>query len=349
MLRKLALGLAGVGSLLVAAELLLRLLPVSTATLTGYYVDPLILSYPPGHSWQVSTGWDLRNSRRMSANNLGFAAEIDFARDPNAIGLIGDSYVEASMLDAKDRPAAQLAAALPSQRPVYALGGPGSALLDYAERIRFASEKLGLRDFVVLMESGDLRQSLCGSGNVHGPCLDRQSLQPRIETQPGPSAAKRWLRHSALAQYLAGQLKVDVSRLPAQAFAGASHDTVPSKPVPAAVDEAQLRARRLMDDAMVAAVVERFFERIKPYATGRLVFVVDGRRDALAAASPQLLDRDAFVVLARQRGFTVVDAEPLYQQHSAASKLSLSVSPQDGHLNPLGVGLLMQAAAQALP
>lgn len=349
MLRKLALGLAGVGGLLVGAELLLRLLPVSTASLTGYHVDPLILNYPPGHQWQVSTGWDLRNSRRMSANNVGFAAEIDFWRDPNAIGLIGDSYVEASMLDAKDRPAAQLTAALPSRRPVYALGGPGSALLDYAERIRFASEKLGLRDFVVLMEAGDLRQSLCGSGNVHGPCLDRESLKLRTETQPSPSAAKRWLRHSALAQYLAGQLKVDLARLPAQAFAGASHDTMPSKPVPAAVDEAQLRARRLLDDAVVAAVSERFFERIKPYATGRLVFVVDGRRDAVAATSPPLLDRDAFVALARQRGFNVVDAEPLYQQHNGVSKLSLSVSPQDGHLNPLGVGLLMQAAAKALP
>ena len=45
--------LAGALLTLLALELVLRLLPVSTATLTGYYIDPLILTYPPRHRFTL--------------------------------------------------------------------------------------------------------------------------------------------------------------------------------------------------------------------------------------------------------------------------------------------------------
>ncbi|SFC66212.1 hypothetical protein SAMN05216344_12836 [Polaromonas sp. OV174] len=59
------------------------------------------------------------------------------------------------MLAAPDRPGAQLERAL-GTRPVSAMGNPGTALVDYAERIRFAHTHFGVRDFVVLMERGDV-------------------------------------------------------------------------------------------------------------------------------------------------------------------------------------------------
>ena len=120
--------LLGVAGLLLACELALRALPVSTSTETGYYVDPLILTYRPHHAWTSSTGWDLRNAQRQRSNNFGFLASRDFEPDPAAVALIGDSYVEASMLPAHDRPEAQLEAAI-GNRPVFAMGGPGSSRL----------------------------------------------------------------------------------------------------------------------------------------------------------------------------------------------------------------------------
>jgi hypothetical protein len=99
------LGLLGV---LIAAEAALQLLPVSTATMRGYHHDADVLTYPSHHRWQTATGWDLRNAERLQSNNWGFAAARDFLPDPRAIALIGDSYVEASMLPVSDRPAAQL-------------------------------------------------------------------------------------------------------------------------------------------------------------------------------------------------------------------------------------------------
>ena len=57
---------------LVAMEGGLRLLPVSTATHTGYYIHPHILTYPPNHRFTTSSGWDLRNPVQQRANNYGF-------------------------------------------------------------------------------------------------------------------------------------------------------------------------------------------------------------------------------------------------------------------------------------
>jgi len=350
------IGLTGAAALLVTFELALRALPVSTATMTGYHVDPMIIGYPPGHQWVVSTGWDLRNAQRLRANNLGFAADADFVHDPAAIGLIGDSYVEASMLDSGSRPATQLAQALRSSghaRPVYGMGGPGSSLLDYAERIRFARQRLGLRDFVVLLEPGDVRQSICGSGNVHAACLDPITLAPRVQRQAEPSAIRRVARHSALAQYTAGQLKVtDPGRLMAQAF---QHSRPPVHGTDAVAEtrhEAAARQPGLPQDRVriVQAVTDAFFERVAAAAQGRMVLLVDGRRSARQGpTSVQMLERDLFVRLAVARGVEVIDAEGVYAAHWAGSTLSLEVGPYDRHLNALGVGLLMQAVAAKGP
>lgn len=351
--RSALLFLVGLVLMLLVVETLLHCLPVSSATRTGYHIDPVILTYPPQHSWTASTGWDLRNSQRLSANNLGFVAARDFTSDRQAIGLIGDSYVEAGMLDLPERPAAQLELALQFRRPVYALGAPGSALLDYAERIRFASERLGIHDFIVVMEAGDVRQSICGSGNVHGPCLDPNSFQPRLELLASPSWAKRVFRHSALAQYAMGQLKFDAANLMRKAMSG--QNIVSSMPAMAAATSAPrgIKDERWRRDVMVETVAQHFFDRIKPYATGQLVFVVDGRRSAAAlksdaAANTALMqERSAFIALARQHGATVIDAETLYHQHWIKSGLALEVGPYDGHLNSLGVGLLMRAVAES--
>lgn len=344
MARRVGLALLGILVFLLSCELVLRALPVSTATLTGYHVDPLIMTSPARHEWTVATGWDLRNAQRLRANNLGFVAEHDFEPDPGAVALVGDSYVEASMLPAAARPAAQLERALGGQRKVYALGGPGSSLLDYAERIRFASERLGVRDFVVLMEAGDVRQALCGSGQVHARCLDARTLEPRTELMPQPGTLKRWLRHSALAQYLFSQLKVDPARLWKLALAS-------SRPVEAHAPAAKPAAAPAAGPgaAQVDAVTAAFLRRVEPYVKGRLVVLVDADRGRLARGQvPGDFGRARFMALAREAGVRVVDAEPLVRRHYAQSKLSLDVGPYDGHLNEFGVGLFTAAAAEAL-
>lgn len=330
----------GIALVLGGMEAMLRFLPVSTATLTGYYQDPLILSYPAGHRWQVSTGWDLRNPQAMRANNLGFAAEHDFVPNPKAVALIGDSFVEASMLDAAERPAAQLERALGGERPVYAMAAPGSSLLDYAERMRWAAERLQVRDFVLLLEAGDIRQSICGSGNIHGPCLQPGTLAPATDRRPPPSWPKRLLRHSALAQYLFGQVKFDATRFVSTTFSRVA----PGMPPPGgpARDGA---AAASGDLAFVDVVARTFLERAGPFMKGRLVLAVDGGR-SLDRDPAVAAERDRFVALMRQAGLQIVDARPLFQSYSRHSAWRLEVGPYDAHMNSLAVRLLMDEVAR---
>jgi hypothetical protein len=332
-----------------AAEAVLRLLPVSTATMTGYHVDARILGYPPHHRWTVATGWDLRNAQELRSNNFGFAAGRDFNPDPQAVALIGDSYVEASMLEASQRPGQQLERLLGDGRAVFAMGGPGSALLDYAERIRLARQQLEVRTVVILMEAGDVRQSLCGSGNIHAMCLDRATLELRQETFPPPSPAKRLLRHSALAQYVAGQLRVDPGELARQAFVRDIPDHGPPAPAQAAapVEVASLSSEQWR---MVEAVGRAFLDRLREVAPdARVVVVADGNRGSGPRPSTAIaLERDAFLDLIRKAGLEVIDGEPIFASHAASSSLSLDVGPYDRHLNGLGVQLLMEAAARQL-
>ncbi len=343
MKKTIAGALLGLLAAVLLAELLFRLLPVSGATKTDYYIDPLIATYAPNLFWRYSSGWDLRNPQQMTTNNYGFVSDHAFSRNASAVALIGDSFVEASSLAAPDRMAAQLERALGGQRPVYAMGSAGTALLDYAERVRFAHEVFGIRDFVLVLERGDLRQSLCGSGNATGQCLNPLTRTVHSQLAPSASALRRLLRESALMQYLVSQLKVVPSTLLRQAFVRNAPDAPAAKPEPAK-PTGQDAGKGMAD---VEAVTAAFFERIKSHVAGRLIIVLDA--DRLALMRHQAIDdpeRRHFIELARAAGATVVDTEPVFRGHFEHSVLSLDLGPQDGHFNAIGVRLAVTAAAR---
>ncbi len=342
--------IAGVIGALLAAELLLRALPVSTSTMTGYYFDADVLTYPAHHAWAVSTGWDLRNPQRLRSNNYGFATHRDFEPDLGAIALVGDSYVESSMLDAPLRPGPQLEQSLGGKRAVFALGSPGTALLDYAQRVRFASEQFGVSDFVIWLERGDARQTLCGSGNVHSRCLDRQTLAPRIERMPPPSLAKRALRHVALAQYFAGQLAFRPDHFVGQLLTRQVPEPPGSLKAAASAAKRPLAPQVIARErAVIDTAIEAFFRTAQPHLRGRTVFVVDGQRQGVGASAEHDPYQRAYLIeRLRSRGVDVIDLEPLYRQYALRSPLSLEVGPYDGHLNGLGVEIVSEAIASVL-
>lgn len=341
--------LLGALVMLVGVELLLRALPVSTATQTGYHIHPNILTNPPHHSWTMSTGWDLRDAQHMRANNYGFAAEHDFQPGDAAIGLVGDSYVEASMLPWADRPASQLERALGGKRPVYAMGGPGSSLLDYAERIRWAHETLGLRDFVVLMESTDASQALCNSGNVHARCLDPERLTSVLQHRPPSGGAKDLLRESALAQYLVSQLKLTGARLVSPDFwhSGAPSEHSPKSITSPPAGAAGLTPLSARQRVVIDAAVDEFLRKTASLQGLRVVFAIDMNRRNLDAGVQRPDEGYHVEERLRAAGHIVVRGEEAYREHQRQSPLRLDMGPHDGHLNAVGVRLLMTAAARA--
>ena len=337
---------AGIGLLafLLTAECVCRILPVSTATASGYHISPLILTYPARTQISAADGWDLKNAQQLHTNNLGYVSDRDFIPDSRAVALIGDSYVEASMLDANQRLGAQLQHRLGPDRPVYALGSPGTSLLDYAEAVRYASQQLAVRDFVIFITEGDVQQCLCGSGNTHGPCLDRATLVPTTELRDPPGSLKRLARHSAFAQYIISQLRASPDKLLPTLLALPA-TVVPGRHEPKAAPQAQ--AASPLAPEVVDAIIQTFLGRLRPLVSGRLVLVINSPQPG---TQPGPGDEQIWRLgtAAAAQGATVVDMRAAYQAHAEASPLSLYVGPYDHHLNGLGLSLVADAAAAAV-
>ena len=326
--------LAGILAMLLLLELVFRVLPVATATQSGYYQHPLIVSYPARHCFESSTGWDLKNAQRNCTNNIGFLAERDFVAGEDAVGLIGDSYVEASMLPAGLRLAAILERRLKG-RPVYAFGGPGSNLLDYAERAIFASEKFGITTFVFVLERGDIKQGLCGSGHVHGVCIDAATGLIRSETLADAGALKRVVRKSALAQYMVSQLKIDFSKLKPAGFG-----MPPAQP---------LNSGTGISNARQAAVVDVFFRRISNIQNAKFIFVVDADRGRLLEAG--FADRNDVAEQIRQGAIgpaTVIDTASSFKSYLLSTGRILDVGPYDRHWNSDAIAIVAELVGKAL-
>lgn len=343
MLRAIGNALLGMLALLTSVELCLQTLPVSDATMKDYYLDPMILSYPAGHRWTTSIGWDLRQPQRHQANNAGFLAQHDFKPDPQAVALIGDSLVEASGLPRKDRPDAQLERALGGPQ-VYGMGAPGSSLLDHLERLRYAHRHYGIRRFVILLENGDVAQSLCGSGNVQGPCLDPQDLTPRTDRQPPAGLLKRLLRHLALPNYLLGQLKLSGPRLWRQAMRQARPETGPAPPLHAEPPAEPPWTRQEQ------AVAETFMDRLRPFlADSEVLLVIESRHDALASGRSAHLRRlERFGTQLCEAGVGVLDMAGPFGAAYGRTGLPLEIGPYDHHFNALATRSLGDAIAAAL-
>lgn len=337
----------GLGLLLVAAalELIARALPVSSTTHTGYTLDATVRTYPVGHRFTIATGWDLRNPQRLRANNAGFAAEHDFLPDRNAVALIGDSHVEGSALPHGDRVAPLLESQLGASRRVYAFGSPGTSLLDYAETARYADRHFGVGDLVFLLSVGDIRQSVCGSGQVAGPCVRWPSAEPATDQREEANLLKQVARQSALAHYVFGQLKARPEDLPAalrsmvrEFVLGAPPVAQPAAPKPTAPSEQML--------AMERRIGELFFERLAPYRAGRRVIIALHHGAAREPAEANDLTR--FAALAGQEGAIVIDLAPAYAAQRRRSPRSLVIGPYDGHNNRLGNAVLAQEIAARL-
>ncbi|RIX45481.1 MAG: hypothetical protein D3M94_11625 [Rhodocyclales bacterium GT-UBC] len=323
---------------LLLLELCCRLLPVSTATYTGYHVAPNILTYPPHHRFTIASGWDLKNAHHHQANNYGFLADHDFAFNPQAIGLVGDSFVEANMLPPHDRLAAQLEKALGGQT-VFALGGPGSSLLDYGERIEFAHQTFGINQFVVVLERGDIRQARCGSGHNHGPCFDPHSRSSRLLHQPAADWKKRLIRESALAQYVFSQLKVDPAKFWKQS-ASTSDSQGKATSVPDIDDSAN-------EEMLISRLFFDRLESIQP--PPHVLFVTDADRKNLmneSSTAPDPLKQ--FKELAHRKAYAVIELDEPFRHFLHQGKLILEVGPADSHWNAAAVQVVTKQIATQL-
>lgn len=338
LIERIAAFTTGMLVLVLALEALLWLFPVNTR-IRGISTDrdfPIVRAQPH-QAYVYSYGWDFLNVTSGRTNNVGMFNSPDYSRGVPAIGVIGDSYIEARMLDSTQTLQGNLDRWIkPVGYRAFAASAGGAGLADYLALAATLQRELALRGLVILINEGDILNAEAPptAGFAGLQCSEgRMSVRHVDYIKPEASALRRLAGASALMRYLDFNLKV-VPWLSTKLSGEAAETGV---------------AVHSLDQACLVD----YFQEMSRHAglvPGRIVFVMDGMRGKLDRktesakylAAVQALQR--FRETARSQGFEVVDMHPVFD---AAERQGARVdfNPRDNHWNGLAHHL---AAAEVL-
>src|SRR5262249_823281 len=143
---------------------------------------------------------------------------------------------------------------------------------------------------------------------------------------------KSLLRHSALAQYLFSQLKLNPLGFVYRLF----------HPRPNPPPALPPRDFSRMDPQALDRVLSEFFTRTPPYRGAgafTLVLLNDTGVDAHGQLRPDQV-RDALRAAAMSHGVQFIEVAPVLRADTRQTGLSAAVAPRDGHLNGRALGIV---------
>ncbi len=329
---------------LAGLEVLLRVLPAYG----GAYRTPVddrrpISRFTPDREFTWSRDWNFSVVNTVRVNNAGFVSDVDYEADAPGplLAVIGDSYVEAAMVPFRQTCAGRLATMLAPAARAYAFGMSGAPLSQYLAWARHARDAYRPAGLLVIVVYNDYDESLIeygGGGGYHHFVEQDDGRLAWERVDRVPSLAYRLAQRSALARYLALNLRVTESL--AGIRARISGTDVPGSHfhAPASSQPARVAASRRAVDA--------FLDRLPGYAglaPERIVFAVDGMRpqlyddETLDAAGGIFVDvmRRYFLAHARRKGYETIDLQPRFIAHYRTHRRRFEW-PRDDHWNALG-------------
>lgn len=295
---------------------------------------------PPGKSFQLSTGWRMKNVERGHFNNYGFRSETDFAPGQQAIALIGNSFVEGITTHYSATLAVNLSAKLPAGNDtVFAFGYAGNTLFDHLKNIELAHGELVVETIVVLITSIDISTSWQEPehwGHYYDLGSDDDKIRfKRLNIGALRAALERFSLTSALFSYVRYNLQPHghINRWMAS-LSNTSRDPE--------------MARR--NDIVV---IDRFVNelgQIPGLDLTHLLFVFDANREALRAGEAPTMGpaEDYLLKAVGSAGARTLDLTPYFERHDMDSDGSYDYLPIDSHWTEIGKDIATRAIADTL-
>jgi hypothetical protein len=340
----LLLSLASVAVCLLAAEIVLRFLPVPTAlrSMPVNAASP-VLHFTPNRPFVNSIGWNFHTVVRGRVNNAGYVNDQDYAREgPPLIAFIGDSFIEAQQVPYAETVQGRLAAALAGQFRVYSFAASGSPLSQYLIFAGHAVREYAARAVVINVVGNDFDESLLAYKNGPGFWLyapDTAGILRLRLTEHEPGILVSIARHSALVRYLVINLHAtDTVR---SLFALRSANAAPNY---AGNTDASTAPKRVKDSL---DALDAFFRDV-PERVGlppeRVLFTLDGFRYATDLQPGSYFDlmRRAFMQKAAAHGYEVIDLDTRFIPRHARTAERFEFF-DDNHWNGLGHGVAAEA------
>jgi hypothetical protein len=350
--------MVSVGVTLIAAEIVLRFLPVAVALpVEPPTADNPIQRYVANHPYVWSLDWTMHDVVRGRSNAQGFLADYDYmAADPRPlVAVIGDSYIEALRVAFAQSLTGRLQAALGERGRAYAFAQSGAALSQYVAYARHACAVYRPARMIVNVVGNDFDESIVDhrrrNGLFHLYPAPHGGFDYRLTPLPEPGLAERVLRRSALALYLMRNVGINnlISNIgirPAQAEPANRH----VGHTDADANPARLEEGQRVIDWFVATLPQAAC-----LAPADIVIVVDAPR-------PQLYDpaaraavetsyfaqmRRHLIARAREVGFHVIDMQSVFIAAYAKDRKPFE-HPTDGHWNAHGHAVAAAAVIDML-
>ncbi len=356
LLLNLLVSLASVAFCLLAAEIVMRFLPVSTGlrSLPVTAADP-VLHFSPDRPFVNSLGWNMHNVVRGRVNNAGFVNDQDYTHTgAPLIAVVGDSFIEAQMVAYPETLQGRLAAILAPKFRVYSFAGSGAPLSQYLAWAGYAVKEYGARAVVINVVGNDFDESLTayrlGPGFWQYAPDENGVLRLRLNEHRAGTLISI-ARHSALARYfiinLGIQNKLFAIRWLGEMIFGKSANAQPRY---AGNTDASVEGKRVADSyAAIDAALRDIPERVG-LPPDRVLFTLDGFRYADAAQTGQGtyfdLMRRAFIEKATAKGYEVLDLDTRFIPRHARTGESFEFY-DDNHWNAAGHEVAFQAAMES--
>lgn len=347
------MGMAVTG-LLILGEIACRLLPVNEGLRTQpVNADTPVHRFQPNRNSIWSRGWNFSIVNRVHVNNDGFVNDRDYAnRGPRPLlAVVGDSYIEAAMVPFRETVQGRMAEKIGSNGRVYSFAASGAGLSQYLVWAEYAREKYKPDMFLFLNISNDFSESLFhlerSPGFHHFERMpDGSAIMRRVDYQP--TLFRRLSRYSALATYLATNVKIEsLIKVNLQYFGGDNRRWASNVARDASPEQV----------ADYQWAVRAFLERL-PKATGlppeRILIAIDGIREAVYnPAEKAEFERSLWGTMrgymaeqASRSGFVVIDMQPIFERAFAKERQRFEFAT-DSHWNGYSHGLLADAVIRS--
>jgi hypothetical protein len=337
---------------LLLAEIVLRFLPVAT----GMWAMPVNAAHPvfhftPDREFLFSRDWNFSLVNRGRINNDGFVNDENYAvNDPRPLlAVVGDSYVEAAMVPNEKTFYRRQSAQLGDKGRIYSFGASGAPLSQYLVWAQYAAQKYHAGAIAIVVVGNDFDESLLAYNarpglHVYARDADNRLHLRRIDFEP--SALRYLVRRSALARYLVFHLEMLESARQLAARVGLTSPAHAAAPQYVGNTAAEASPERVRDSQEAIAAFLDDLGRMVLLAPDRIVFLVDGARYdteiAVTEASYFGLMRKHFMREAGQRGYEVVDLQPLFLERGRDGRARFEYSI-DRHWNATGHAVAAEA------
>ncbi len=325
---------------LLLLELALRLFPVqSYVPLQPVTKEDPLLHFEPNRKFTYSAGWDFDAKAKGRTNAQGWVNDQDYAeKGKPVIAIVGDSYIQASMVEHGQTIQGRLQTTLNGSVNVYSFGIGGSPLSQYLIFAAHARDTYKPVFMVVNIVSNDFDESLPQYKNkprFHYFVPDENGdLKPQLIGEYKPSVLKGLIAHSALVRYFYFHMNL------ADTYNKILFKKRNAEQVDFVSNVAADASQQKIDDSKKA--IDAFLDLLPDYAglpKDKIILIIDGIRTDIYAGTDNSESyfgqmRAAMIDGARARGYTIIDMHPVFEKHYADHHQKFEFT-QDAHWNAL--------------